>query len=110
MIIEITGETNASGFNVGSEEYSKPGFNILTSSSLLIVSEFGNKVALVPPVDAMLTNDGRSSYPIPPKSILTLSIAPLALGDFVVYFNVLTVNGEYDNLSGTSGIEMLKLV
>ena len=89
MIIEITGETNASGFNVGSEEYSKPGFNILTSSSLLIVFEFGNKVAFIPPVDATLTNDGRSSYPTPPKSILTSFIAPLALGDFVEYFNTL---------------------
>ena len=60
-MIVITGEINASGFNVGSEEYSKPGFNILTSSTLLIVVESGNNVPLIPWVDAILTNDGRLS-------------------------------------------------
>ena len=81
----MTGETNASGFKVGSDEYSKPGLSILTLSNLLIVFESGNKVALVPWVDAILTNEGRSSYPTPPKLIWTESIAPLALGDFVEY-------------------------
>ena len=57
----MTGETKASGFNVGSEEYSKPGFNILTSSTLLIVVESGNRVAFVPCVEAMLTKDGKLS-------------------------------------------------
>ena len=36
LIIEITGETNASGLSVGSDEYSKPGFKILISSTLFI--------------------------------------------------------------------------
>ena len=89
LIIEITGETNASGFKVGSEEYSKPGFNILTSSSLLMVFEFGNKVAFVPWVDATLTKEGKLSYPTPPKSIPTWSIGPLALDDLVVYLKTL---------------------
>ena len=83
LIIEITGETKASGFNVLSDEYSKPGFNILTSSTLLIVLESGNKLAFVPWVEAMLTNDGKLLYPTPPKLILTSLIEPLAFKDFV---------------------------
>ena len=110
FIMEITGETNASGLRVGSEEYSKPGFSILTSSSLLIVVESGSKVALVPWVDAILTNDGKSSYPTPPKLRLTLSTGPFALIDFVEYFNVLVSVDPYDNFSGISGIEMLNVV
>ena len=82
-MIEITGETKASGFNVLSDEYSKPGFSILTSSSLLIVEESANKLAFVPWVEAILTNVGKFSYPTPPKLILTLLTAPLALVDLV---------------------------
>ena len=48
LIIDITGDIKASGFNVLSDEYSKPGFNILTLSSLLIVEESGSKLAFVP--------------------------------------------------------------
>ena len=60
-IIEITGETNASGFSVGSDEYSKPGFKILISSTLFIFVESGSKVAFVPCVDATLTKEGKLS-------------------------------------------------
>ena len=70
----MTGDTNASGFNVLSDEYSNPGFNILTSSSLLIVVESGNKLA----------NEGKLLYPTPPKLIFTSLIEPLALVDLVV--------------------------
>ena len=83
LMIEITGETKASGFNVLSDEYSKPGFSILTSSSLLIVVESGSRLAFVPWVEAILTNVGKLSYPTPPKLILILLIAPLALVDLV---------------------------
>ena len=69
-----------------SDEYSKPGFNILTSLTRLIVFESGNKLAFVPCVDAMLTNEGKLLYPTPSKLITTLSIAPDAFGDSVVYF------------------------
>ena len=82
-MIEITGETKDSGFNVLSDEYSKPGFSILTSSSLLIVEESANKLAFVPWVEAILTNVGKLSYPTPPKLILISLIAPLALVDLV---------------------------
>ena len=82
-MIEITGETKASGFNVLSDEYSKPGFSILTSSSLLIVVESGSRLAFVPWVEAILTNVGKLSYPTPPKLILISLIAPLALVDLV---------------------------
>ena len=54
----MTGDTNASGFKVLSDEYSNPGFNILTSLILLIVFESGSKLALIPCVDAILTNEG----------------------------------------------------
>ena len=80
----MTGDTNASGFNVLSDEYSNPGFNILTSSSLLIVVESGSKLAFVPWVEAILTNDGKLLYPTPPKLIFTSLIEPLALVDLVV--------------------------
>ena len=89
LITVMTGETNASGFKVGSDEYSKPGFSILTSSTLFIVVESGSRVAFTPWVDAMLTNDGKLSYPTPPKSIFTVFTAPLALGDFVEYLRTL---------------------
>ena len=49
-----------------SEEYSNPGFKILTLLILLILLELGNKLAFIPCVDAMLTNDGKLLYPKPP--------------------------------------------
>ena len=75
--------------SVGSDEYSKPGFRILISSTLLIVVESGNNVAFIPWVDATLTKEGKLSYPTPPKSIFTVFTAPLALGDFVEYLRTL---------------------
>ena len=46
LITVMTGETNASGFKVGSDEYSKPGFSILTSSTLfIVVNPTTNKVS-----------------------------------------------------------------
>ena len=83
FIIDITGDTNASGLNVLSDEYSNPGFNILTLLTLLIVFESGSKLAFTPWVDAMLTKDGKLLYPTPPKFILTLLIGPDASGAFV---------------------------
>jgi len=65
-ITEITGGTNASGVNVGSEEYSYPVSRILTSSILLIFLDWGKILAFVPCVDAILTNDGNFLYPAPP--------------------------------------------
>jgi len=58
----------------------------------------------------MLTKDGKLLYPIPPKSIPTLSIDPLALLDLVTYFRTLVSVDAYDVLSGTSVNEILKLV
>ena len=58
----------------------------------------------------MLTNDGKSSYPTPAKSILISLIEPLALDDFVEYLKEDVSDDVYDNFSGTSGIEILKLV
>ena len=110
LITDTTGETNASGLSVGSDEYSKPGFRILISSTLLIVVESGNNVAFFPWVDATLTKEGKLSYPTPPKSIFTLSIGPFALGDLVEYFNTLVSACVCDNFSGTFGIDILKLV
>ena len=72
--------------------------------------ESGSKVALVPWVDATLTNAGKSSYPTPPKSRLTVSIGPFALSDFVEYFNVLVSVDAYDNFSGISATEILNVV
>ena len=65
-MIDIIGATKASGLRVLSEEYSKPGFKILTLLIRFIVVESGNKVAFVPCVDAILTKDGKLLYPIPP--------------------------------------------
>ena len=65
-MIDIIGDTKASGLSVLSEEYSKPGFKILTLLIRFIVVESGNKVAFVPCVDAILTKDGKLLYPIPP--------------------------------------------
>ena len=39
-----------------------------------------------------------------------MSIAPLALGDFVEYFKTLVSVEAYDSFSGTSGRAILKLV
>ena len=61
-------------------------------------------------MDATLTKDGKLSYPNPPKSILTLSIGPFVLCDFVEYFKTLVSVEAYDNFSGTSGRAILKLV
>ena len=58
LIKETTGETNASGRKVLSDEYSNPGSMIRTSSILLIFLEVGNILAFNPCVDAMLTNVG----------------------------------------------------
>ena len=110
FMIDKTGETNASGFSVGSEEYSKPGFKILTSSTLLIVVESGNRDAFVPSVEAMLTNDGKLSYPTPPKLIFTLLIDPFALGDLVEYLSKLVSLEVYESFSGTCFSEILKVV
>ena len=66
FITEIIGDTNASGLRVLSDEYSKPGFNILTLLILLIFVESGIKLALIPCVEAILTNVGKLLYPIPP--------------------------------------------
>ena len=88
-MIEMIGDIKASGFNVLSDEYSKPGFNILTLSSLLIVVESGNKLAFIPCVEAILTNVGRFSYPLPPKLIFTSLIPPVALSALVEYFKIL---------------------
>ena len=49
-----------------SEEYSKPGFNILILLMRFIVVESGTKLAFTPWVDAILTKDGKLFYPIPP--------------------------------------------
>ena len=65
-MIDIIGATKASGLRVLSDEYSKPGFKILTLLLRFIVVESGNKVAFVPCVDAILTKDGKLLYPIPP--------------------------------------------
>ena len=65
-MIDIIGATKASGLRVLSDEYSKPGFKILTLLIRFIVVESGNKVAFVPCVDAILTKDGKLLYPIPP--------------------------------------------
>ena len=59
-------DIKASGLRVLSEEYSKPGFNILTLLMRLIVVESGIKLAFTPWVDAILTKDGKLLYPIPP--------------------------------------------
>ena len=87
-MIEITGDTNASGFKVLSDEYSKPGFKILTLLILFIVFESGNKLALTPWVDPILTNEGNFLYPTPPKFILILSMGPFADFDWVVYLKI----------------------
>ena len=58
-MIEINGDTNASGTKVLSDEYSKPGFNILVLLILLIVLEFGKSTPLTPWVDAILTKFGK---------------------------------------------------
>ena len=84
LIIEIIGETKASGLRVLSAEYSNPGFNILTPLILFMVFESGNKLAFTPCVDAILTNDGSSLYPTPPKFMATLSIGPFAFIESVV--------------------------
>ena len=65
-MIDIIGATKASGLRVLSDEYSKPGFKILTLLIRFMVVESGNKVAFVPCVDAILTKDGKLLYPIPP--------------------------------------------
>ena len=65
FVIEITGDTKASGFKVLSEEYSKPGFNILTLLMRLIVFELGSKLAFIPCVEAILTKEGKLLYPLP---------------------------------------------
>ena len=52
LITEIIGDINASGLRVLSDEYSNPGFNILTLLILLIFVESGIKLALIPCVEA----------------------------------------------------------
>ena len=54
----ILGDIDASGLNVLSAEYSKPGSKILTLLILLIVLDWGNTWPPEPVVDAMLTNVG----------------------------------------------------
>ena len=57
-MIPIKGEIYADGFNVLSEEYSKPSLITLTCKGLPIISDFGEIVRLVPSVDEVPTRIG----------------------------------------------------
>ena len=110
FIKETLGGTNASGLRVLSEEYSKPGSIILTLPILLIFLDIGRISALIPCVDAILTNCGNWLYPNPPKFILRLSTPPISVGEVVVYFKFSVSVWVYESTSGTPLNDTLNVV
>ena len=84
MIKVIVGDIRASGLNVLSEWYSKPGSRILTSLILLTLSESARIFALIPFVDVILDIPGILLYPSPDDVKLILPTPPLASDELVI--------------------------
>ena len=110
LIKDATGDTNASGLKVLSDEYSNPGSIILTLSILLIFLDCGKILALSPWVEAILTKVGSFLYPNPPNVIWNLSTPPLAVVEFVEYSNTSVFETLYVKDSGISLSERLNEV
>ena len=74
----------ASGLNVLSEWYSKPGSRILTSLILLTLLDKERIFALIPFADVMLDIPGIFLYPSPDDVKLILPTPPLASDELVI--------------------------
>ena len=100
----------AIGFKVLSEEYSNPSLIILTSFGFPSVVDFGTMYAPVPFSEFEPVKIGNFLYPVPPEIISILSIAPCADFELVDYSKTLHSLCEYDNFSGITFSDMLKVV
>ena len=110
FLIEITGDMYEIGCKVLSEGYSNPSSRILTSLALPMDVDIATIKASFPSIELDPTKIGIFLYPYPPETIFILSIGPLAVNDFVLYFNVLHSFWEYFNFSGFSVKVILKVV
>ena len=85
-----------------SEAYSNPTFNISTLVILFAVEDSGNNLALIPWVEATLTNLGVALYPNPPDTNWISFIEPTSFFDVVEYSNLFVLLVSYFKISGLS--------